>query len=162
MTGVLLRAAGLTAIYLLVMTSLDPGDIVVGAALGLMIAFVLPHHGASRGSADRVGPIEWIGAFTGMLVETAREMIVGSWRVVRFCLGAPASPGLVEIPRNGRSRQSVALWGVLTGEAPDEVPVDVDEERDVLIVHLVDVGDPDAVRARHERAYQRWQRRVVR
>ena len=58
-------------------------------------------------------------------------------------------------------RGRVALWGVLTGEAPDEVPVDVDEARDVLIVHLVDASDPDAVRARHQRAYERWQRRVV-
>ncbi|MGP1675479.1 MAG: Na+/H+ antiporter subunit E, partial [Candidatus Limnocylindrales bacterium] len=140
----------------------DPGDVLVGAALGLTIAVALPPHRADRSSADRVGPIEWVGAFAGMLIETAREMVVGSWRVVRFCLGAQASPGFVEIPRNGRSRESVALWGVLTGEAPDEVPVDVDEERDVLIVHLVDVGDPDAVRTRHQRAYERWQRRVVR
>jgi multisubunit Na+/H+ antiporter MnhE subunit len=53
-------------------------------------------------------------------------------------------------------------WGVLTGEAPDEIVVDVDVERDVLIVHLVDARDPDAVRARHRRAYERWQRTVVR
>ena len=62
---------------------------------------------------------------------------------------APAAPGFVEIPRGDRSRHGVALWGVLTGEAPDEIPVDVDERRRVLIVHLVDAGDPAAVRARH-------------
>jgi hypothetical protein len=55
---------------------------------------------------------------------------------------------------------NVALWGVLTGEAPDEVPVEVDEARGVLLVHLVDASDPGAVRARHERASAR-QRRVV-
>ena len=53
---------------------------------------------------------------------------------------------------------SVALWGVLTGEAPDEVVVDVDEARGVLIVHLVDAADPDAVRARHAGTHARWQR----
>lgn len=162
MSGVLLRAAGLAGIYLLVMTSLDPGDGLIGAALGLTIAMALRPHRMDRSSSNRVAPVEWLGAFAGMLIETAREMVVGSWRVVRFCLGGQASPGFVEIPRNGRSRQSVALWGILTGEAPDEVPVDVDEARDVLIVHLVDVSDPDAVRTRHQRAYERWQRRVVR
>lgn len=162
MTGVLLRATGLAGIYLLVMTSLDPGDIVVGVALGLIIALALRPHRLHRSSSGGVGPLEWLGAFAGMLIETGREMIVGSWRVVRFCLGSSATPGFVEIPRSGRSRQNVALWGILTGEAPDEVPVDVDEARDVLIVHLVDVGDPDAVRARHRRAHERWQRRVVR
>ena len=61
----------------------------------------------------------------------------------------------------GRSQRGVALWGVLTGEAPDEVTVDIDEERDVLIVHLVDASDPDAVRDRHRRTYERDQRKVV-
>jgi len=92
---------------------------------------------------------------------TALEMARGSWRVVRFCLGAPGAPGLVEIPRAGRSRASVAFWGVLTGEAPDEYPVDVDEERGVLLVHLVDASDPDAVRERHRLAYERQQSKVV-
>ena len=53
----------------------------------------------------------------------------------------------------------MALWGVLTGEAPDEVPVDV--ERHVLVVHLIDASDPDAVRERHRRAYERHLRKVA-
>ena len=69
--------------------------------------------------------------------------------------------GLVEIPRSGRSRAGVAFWGVLTGEAPDEVPVDIDEERDVLIVQLVDATDPDGVRERHREAFERSQGKVV-
>ena len=96
-----------------------------------------------------------------MLASTALEMVRGSVRTARFCLGRGGQPGFVEIPRDGRSRHAVALWGVLTGEAPDEVPVDVDEERDVLIVHLVDASDPDAVRERHRLAYERAQRKVV-
>jgi multicomponent Na+:H+ antiporter subunit E len=54
------------------------------------------------------------------------------------------------------------MWGVLTGEAPDEYPVDVDAARDVLIVHVLDDRDPAAIRARHARAYERWQRPLVR
>jgi multicomponent K+:H+ antiporter subunit E/multicomponent Na+:H+ antiporter subunit E len=88
-------------------------------------------------------------------------MVRGSWRVVRMCLGAPSAPGYVELPRGARSEGAVALWGLLTGEAPDEIPVDVDDERDVLIVQLIDAADPDAVRARHARTYERWMRRVV-
>jgi len=48
--------------------------------------------------------------------------------------------------RAGRSPHAVALWGVLTGEAPDEVPIDISEQRDVLIVGLVNASDPDVVR----------------
>ena len=146
MSGVLLRAAGLAAIYLLVLTSLDPGDVIVGAALGLPSRWPCGHTAepsfAGSSGADRLA-----GCLAGMLIETAREMVVGSWRVVRFCLGGPARPASSRSRAAAARGTSVALWGVLTGEAPDEVPVDVDEARDVLIVHLVDAGDPDAVRA---------------
>jgi hypothetical protein len=95
-----------------------------------------------------------------MASQTAREMVVGTWRTARFCLGGRAADaGLVEIPRDGRGRDDVAIWGLLTGEAPDEVVVHVDDERDVLITHLVDASDVDGVRARHRRNDERWRRR---
>jgi multicomponent Na+:H+ antiporter subunit E len=157
-TGILVRAVGLVAVYLLVLTSAKPGDLVVGAVLALPIAVAL----RPRRPRASVSPVlTRLRAIGGLLAQTASEMVRGSWRVARFCLGGAASPGLVEIPRGERSRHSVALWGLLTGEAPDEIPVDVDEQRRVLIVHLVDADDPAAVRARHARTHERWQRRVV-
>jgi multicomponent Na+:H+ antiporter subunit E len=158
MTGVLLRAAALVAVYLLVLTSAKPGDMVIGAALALSIS-VAQRPRRPRRSVSRV--LTRLRASAGLLAQTAFEMVRGSWRVARFCLGGAASSGLVEVPRGERSRHSVALWGLLTGEAPDEIPVDVDEQRRVLIVHLVDADDPAAVRARHARTHERWQSRVV-
>jgi multisubunit Na+/H+ antiporter MnhE subunit len=75
---------------------------------------------------------------------------------VAFCLGRPGRPGLVEVPLGDRTPAEVAMWGVLTGESPDEIVVDVDEERGMLVVHLVDAGDPDAIRARHAHTHARW------
>ena len=153
MIAIGLRAAGLTAVYLLVLTSVAPGDVAIGLALGLLVAVAL------RPRLTTAGPALTPRAVLGAIAETAREMVIGSWRVVRFCLGAPAAPGFVEIPRGDRTAVEVALWGVLTGEAPDEVVVDVDEPRGVLIVHLVDAADPDAVREPHRRAHDRLRRR---
>jgi len=164
MSGILLRAVGLLCIYLLVLTSAAPGDVLIGGLLALGVAVALRPRRRLAGatsSRHRAAPLPRIGAAVVVLGQTAGEMVRGSWRVVRFCLGAPSAPGFVEIPRGGRSRFSVALWGVLTGEAPDEIVVDVDEARDLLIVHLVDASDPDAIRARHHEGYQRWQRQVV-
>jgi multisubunit Na+/H+ antiporter MnhE subunit len=155
----LLRAAPLTAVYLLVLTSVAPGDIAAGGVIGLAVAAVL--RPAARPGGPAAPGRERIIAAAVVAVRTTVEMARGSWRTARFCLGSPARPGLVEVPRSGRSDRGVALWGVLTGEAPDEVPVDVDDERDVLIVHLIDAGDPDAVRERHREALERWQRKVV-
>jgi multisubunit Na+/H+ antiporter MnhE subunit len=157
MRRVIAQALFLMGIYLLVMTSAKPGDAAVGLLLGLGVAVWLRPPGGTT-STPRPGALLALGR---ALAQTAGEIVLGSWRTARFCLRGGGDPGFVEIPRAGRSPQAVALWGVLTGEAPDEVPVDVDDERDVLIVHLVDAGDPDAVRERHRRAYERAQREAV-
>ena len=160
MTGVIVQALGLMGVYLLVMTSTKPGDAAVGLLLGLALAVALrPRFAGRRPATPTPGMLL---AFAEVVAVTAVEMARGSWRTARFCIRGGARPGFVEIPRGDRSRHGVALWGVVTGEAPDEVPVDIDEERDVLIVHLVDASDPDAVRERHRRAYERAQRKVVR
>jgi multisubunit Na+/H+ antiporter MnhE subunit len=158
MIGAILRIAGLTVVYLLVLTSVAPGDILTGAAVATVIV------GLTRPNARRpvVGWLRWGQALTVTLLSTASEVVAGTVRTVRFCLGWHAAPGFVEIPRGDRSVRAVALWGVLTGEAPDEYPVDVDEARGVLIVHVVDARDVPAILARHAHAYERWQRHVVR
>lgn len=154
-----LRVAALAAIYPLVLTSVAPGDVLLGVvlALGLVLSFGSPRARPVGGSWRR-----WSVAVARTIAMAARDMAVGTMRTVRFCLGGRSDPGFVEIPRDGRSRHAVALWGVLTGEAPDEYPVDVDDERHVLIVHLLDAGSADAVRERHAQARERWLRHVVR
>jgi multisubunit Na+/H+ antiporter MnhE subunit len=157
--GVLLRAAALTGVYLLVLTSVEPGDIAVGAALGLALAFSLrPRHGR-RATREGLGLVV---ASANAVLRTAREMVVGAWRVARFCLGSRAAAGFVEVPREDRTGHEVAMWGLLTGEAPDEVVVDLDPARAVMIVHLVDARDAAAVRERHRENHARWRRRVAR
>jgi len=159
MRRVITEAIGFMGVYLLVMTSVQPGDAAAGLLLGLVLAAALrPRQPGRRPATPTPAGLVALGP---VLARTAIEMARGSWRTVLFCLRGSGSPGFVEIPRAGRSRHAVALWGVLTGEAPDEVPVDIDDERDVLIVHLVDASDPDAVRERHQRAYEGAQRKVV-
>ena len=157
MIGILIRSGYLLAIYLLVLTSFAPGDVIIGGAVALTITIALGTT-ARRGSRSRA---RWLRGMVGTAIQTAGEVVIGSWRTIRFCLTGAGAPGFVEIPRGERSDYGVALWGVLTGEAPDEYPVAVDAERNVLIVHLVDASDPAAVRERHRRSHERWHRDVV-
>lgn len=157
MSRVVLWAATLAAIYLLVLTSLDPFDVLEALLVGLAVAVALRPRTSSPKTDALTGGLL---ALAGAVFSTGREMIVGSWRVVGFCLRrGSAAPGFVEIPRGDRTRADLAFWGLLTGEAPDEVPVDIDEDRGVLLVHLVDARDPEAVRTRHRLAYERMRRR---
>jgi multisubunit Na+/H+ antiporter MnhE subunit len=157
-TGTLLRAAWFAAIYLLVISSAAPGDLLIAAVLGLATATGLRPRHANESPAPLAARAR---AAAMMVFLTGAEVVRGTWRTARFCLGGRGNPGFVEIPRGDRSPARVALWGVLTGESPDEYPVDVDAERDVLIVHLLDAGDPEAVRSRHAQADERWQRDLV-
>lgn len=152
MIGLLLRSASLAGIYLLVISSLDVWDIAAGLLLGLAVSFGLRR----RRRPPLLGPESPItlGGMTKVLWGTAVEVVIGTWRTVKFCLGARMSPGLIEIPRGARSEVEVGLWGVLTGEAPDEIPVDADRERGVLVVHVLDTSDPEGVRARHHRTHE--------
>jgi multisubunit Na+/H+ antiporter MnhE subunit len=158
MTQAALRVVGLAAIYLLVLTSLDPGDLLVGGLIAVGVAVAVRPRGR-RGAAGRSARPH-LRAALAVAAGTTVELVRGTWRTVRFCLGDRGRQGFVEIPRAGRSTRNVAFWGLLTGEAPDEVPVDVDTERDILIVHLIDARDPEEVRERHNRA-SRAQRKVV-
>jgi multisubunit Na+/H+ antiporter MnhE subunit len=157
--GILARAAALTAIYLMVMTSIAPGDVLVGGLIGLALAATLRPRRSTRGPGAALAMIVAAG---DAALRTAREMVAGSWRVVLFCLGATGSPGFVEVPRGDRTRHELAMWGLLTGEAPDEVVVDVERGGEVMIVHLVDASDADGVRVRHRRDHEAWRRRVAR
>lgn len=159
MMALLLRVAGLVAIYLLVLTSLAPGDLLGGALVAAALVLAAGSHGPRRSPAEWGS---WFVALGRMVIVTAWEVTLGTIRVARFCLFGTGNPGFVEIPRGDRSRHGVALWGVLTGEAPDEYPVAVDDERHVLIVHNIDASDPAAINARHAAARDQYQRAVVR
>lgn len=152
MIGTLVRAVGLAGAYLLVLTSVDPGDVAIAGALGVAVAFALRTPARLRLHAR-------LGGAAGILLQTGAEMVRGTWRTAAFCLGRPADPGLVEVPVGDRTPAEVAMWGVLTGASPDELVVDVDEERGVLVVHLVDASDPQAVRDRHAHTHARWRGR---
>jgi multicomponent Na+:H+ antiporter subunit E len=70
------------------------------------------------------------------------------------------SPGIVQIPIGDRSPLGVAVTGLLVGLSPGSLLLDVDSEHRVMLFHVIDAHDPDAVRARIDTFYQRYQRRV--
>jgi len=64
------------------------------------------------------------------------------------------------VPIGERTTSGVAVSALTTTMSPGEVLVDIDWERGVMLIHVLDARDPDAVRARHLRFYERYQRRV--
>jgi multisubunit Na+/H+ antiporter MnhE subunit len=150
----------LTAIYLLVLTSVQPGDVLVGVALSVAIAAAsmrtLPGGRAGAPLAVR------LAAAPALAIGTLADIVRGTWHVSLYIVrrGRLERPGIVTVPKGARTPSGVAAWGFLTALSPDEIVVDIDDERGVMLVHVLDASDTEAVRRRHHDTYEQRQRRV--
>jgi multisubunit Na+/H+ antiporter MnhE subunit len=157
-----LLTASLTGVYLLVLASAKPGDVLIGALISGVLAAVLLRSAHPAPEPGEHPLLARLAAAPRFVALTLVDLAKGTWHVASFALGRRSveHPGLVEIPMDERTEAGVVAWGLLTAISPDEVVVDIDEERRVAIVHVLDDRDPDAVRARHRAAYERTTRKV--
>lgn len=151
----------LTGVYLLSLGSVDPLD----AAEGLVLATALSL--ALRGRLERpqgAGPslAARIAAFPLLVGGLLAEVLRGTWDVGLRVLGLrPVEcPGIVLVPIGERTQVGVAVTGLLAGLSPGSMLVEVDSQRQAMLLHVIDASDPDAVRDHLDRFYQRYQRRV--
>jgi multicomponent Na+:H+ antiporter subunit E len=151
----------LTGVYLLSLGSVDPLD----AAEGLVLATVLSlglrgrlerPQGAGPSLAGRIAAFPLLVG--GLLVDVLR----GTWDVALRVLGLrPVEcSGIVLVPIGERTELGVAVTGLFAGLSPGSLLVEVDSQRQVMLFHVIDARDPDAVRDHLERFYQRYQRGV--
>jgi multisubunit Na+/H+ antiporter MnhE subunit len=155
-----LRVATLTVIYLLVLTSLHPGDVLVGVVVAVVLV-------AAGRRIQPLGPpsaepaTRRLAGVPGLIGGTLVELVRSTWRTALWCLNPRRSPpGLVTVPIPPCPPTSAAAWGVRVGITPDTVVVEVDEERGRMVLHVIDARDPDAVRSDQLDSYRRHQRRV--
>ncbi len=152
----------LATTYLLMLASLDRWDVVLAAALAAMLIASLRRF-LFAGKPGKLAdvPLRVVRGFP-LAGAVLREIVVGTWQVALVVLHARplAAPGIVAVPIGERTRLGVAVTGLLATLAPGEFLVDVDWRRRVLLFHVLDASDPDAVRERHARFYERYQRAV--
>jgi multisubunit Na+/H+ antiporter MnhE subunit len=161
-TRLLVSTVLLTVVYALAVASTDPWDVATGAvlALGLTAALrPLVFAGPGRPLRTLPGSLWALLALAGI---AARDILTGTWQValVVLHLRPLASPGIVAVPLGERTRLGTAVSGLLLSIAPGEYLVDVDWERRRMLVHVIDASDPDAIRERLQRIYERHQRKV--
>jgi len=152
----------LVLVYLLALASLDPWDVAlgVGLAAGVLVwARRTLSAPSAIGAAVLVGRIARFPLFVGAV---AREIVVGTWQVALVVVGVRrlSRPGIVAVPIGDRTPAGLAATALALTLSPGEVLVDIDRSRGVMLVHVIDAHDPDAVRARHDHFYRRYQRGV--
>ncbi|MBW3652643.1 MAG: Na+/H+ antiporter subunit E [Actinobacteria bacterium] len=162
MTRLLASGVGLGLLYVLTLGSGDPVDLVTGVLLGLVLAALLRRRMRPAPDGRPGSPVArmlWFWVFAGAVIADVAQ---GTWDVaLRVMHLRPVEhPGLVRIPIGQRSERGIAVSALATTLSPGSVLVDIDRERGDLLLHVIDASDPDAVRRRLQRFYERYQRRV--
>ncbi len=152
----------LTLVYALVLASFHPYDLLIGATVSGALYF------ATRGylfgdepdvKGDLIGRVV---AFVPFAVAVARDVAVGTWEValVTLHLRPLRNPGIVAVPIGERSPVGVSVAALVMTLSPGEFLVEVDWERKVMLMHVINATDPEDIRRSHEEFYRRYQRKV--
>jgi multicomponent Na+:H+ antiporter subunit E len=155
-------ALGLAVVFSLTLASADPVDLIVGCVFGGLLAAALGNR-LRLGPGGRIPPLGtravWFGPFAWAVLH---DVLQGTWDVTLRVLGIRRleHPGLVRVPIGERSERGVAVSALATTLSPGSALVDIDWESGDMLIHVIDASDPDAVRARLQRFYDRYQRRV--
>lgn len=157
-----LAVATLTVVYLLMLDSVDPLDVaaglvISGTVIGLLGRFLF--QGPALAAAELAARIV---RFPRFAVAIVMEIVAGTWQVALVVMGIRplAKPGIIAVPIGDRSPTGVAATTLAITLSPGELLVDIDAERGVMLIHVLDAADPDAVRERYAEFYERFQRGV--
>ncbi len=152
----------LVAVYLIVLVSADPWDVVIGAVLAAGILMLFRRF-VLIGVPLPVASLPWrILTFVPFAAIVTRDIAVGTWRVASVVIGLYPlrQPGIVRVPIGDRTRLGVAVSALATTLSPGSFLVDVDWQERVMLIHVLDASDPEEVREGMEHFYQRYQRHV--
>jgi multicomponent Na+:H+ antiporter subunit E len=157
-----LAVALLAAAYLLTLASVQPWDVAIAVAISLGVLYGLRRFlldGPPLPAGELARRALRLPAFTLVVL---REIVVGTWLVALTVVGLKplSQPGIVEVPIGARTPSGVAVTALAITLSPGELLVDVDWSREVMLIHVIDAHDPDGIRERYERIYQRYQRGV--
>ncbi len=168
MTRYVAAVVALTLVYALALASFHPWDLLFGAGLSATLLFasrrfVFGADGTAPRTADSgLTLLGRVVAFAPFAAAVFREIVVGNWEVtlVTLRLRPLVRPGIVAVPVGDRTPTGVAVWAVVTGLPPGSFFVDVDRERGVVLIHVLDARDPEAFREEQEDFYRRYQSKV--
>jgi multisubunit Na+/H+ antiporter MnhE subunit len=156
-------------VYLLVLGAFSAWDVLIGAAVGALgRAAYAPLGARARGAAASPrhappGIATRLGALVPFAAWVVRDVTRGVLTVARVVLARHPRPpaAFVAFPIGDRTPAGVALSALTATLSPGSVLVHVDWERRVMLFHVIDARDPDALRAQDAAVYERLQRRLV-
>ena len=132
-------------------SSLAPLHVVSGVVLAVVVPMVL-----ARALGDPVR-IRRPGVALRLAAVVLWDIIVANVAVARRVLGplARLEPGFIEVPLDLAHPDAVALLASIIAITPGTVVADVDDARASILVHVLDLQDPEQLVAEIKRRYER-------
>jgi multicomponent K+:H+ antiporter subunit E/multicomponent Na+:H+ antiporter subunit E len=155
----------LLALYLLLVARAGPADVLVGLAVSGAVLLGLRRflRATSSIAGAPVAPVpRRIIAVPRLALAAAVEVARGTLQVARVVLGQHRPRrGVIEVPIQERSPGGVVVTAFVLTLAPGTALLDIDWDRQVMIIDALDATSPDALRAHLQQFYERYQRPVA-
>ena len=141
----------IVVVWLGVHSSLAPLHLATAVLLAVLIPMLL-----TRALDDPV-TIRRPGVALRLAAVVLWDIIVANLAVARRVLGplARLKPGFIEVPLDLAHPDAVALLGSIIAITPGTVVADVDDARTRILVHVLDLEDPEQLVAEIKRRYER-------
>lgn len=148
-------------VYVLMLGSLDPRDLLAGVIVGALLVWW-------RTRARPPDPMtvpefaRRAAAFVPFALAVFWTIVTGTWQMSLVVLRLwPADRGgIIAVPMAERSRSGVVIQGLVETLSPGSVLIDLDWTERQMLIHVMDATDTaGAVRERQE-FYRRFQRAV--
>jgi multicomponent K+:H+ antiporter subunit E len=143
--------------WLVLNTTLAPGHLLLGAVLAVALARLpaggppAPHGGAAGRGVWRRPRIA-----ARLAARVLRDIVVANLQVARRILGPPDAlrPRFVWVPLEARRARSISLLAGIITMTPGTLSCELSDDHRHLLVHGLDVTDPqalvDEIKARYE------------
>ncbi|MER2511404.1 MAG: Na+/H+ antiporter subunit E [Nitrosomonas ureae] len=141
----------LTGLWLLLVNSITPGQIVLGLLLGWMIPLLTLRFWPEVVTIRKPFTLLW---YVGLLLW---DIIMANFTVARLILGDldRLKPVFIQLPLSLTSDLAISLLASSITLTPGTVSAQLSEDRRYLLVHALNEADPDTLIATIKQRYER-------
>jgi multicomponent K+:H+ antiporter subunit E len=147
--------AVLTGVYALAVGSLAWQDLALGFALSSLFLWLFRsvtwrHHTQSTRQS-----IETLIETPRYVATVVKDIVAGTWQVTTYVVGLRklTHPGIVKIHFDEESQIRLGIALLAMTLSPGSFVIDVSLEERFILVHFIDISDPDRLREEIHRKY---------
>lgn len=141
----------LAVIWVAITGKIEPGNLLLGFALGLLVMFFAGRVIGSANYTPRL--VQAVGLLGFFLWDLFLSNLAVALDVIRP--RPHLRPGVIGIPLEVRTDAEITLLAALVALTPGSLSLDVSADRQTLYVHMMHLDDPEAVTHKIKHGFER-------